>query len=223
MTAGYDPMDEFASLAAQLETPASKVPDRRLAIQPPPASDVTEPAARPPIAAEPVQDSIPSEPAPAPAPSPALASPPRPSQGRTRRSSSTSRWSTQAAEQTKGVNGFVPKALIDRLTAYRLDVETSGARVVVSSVVNEALEELPLEPRRLATELDKFATVLNVGRRRADSEWLEETSFGTRLRVSVDRHVALLIRGFHGQYGVRLAREDLYALALARYLDSVGA
>lgn len=223
MSTGYDPMDEFATLAAQLETPASKVPDRRLAIQPPPSSDVTQPVPRPQVAPDQAEDATPSDPTPTPVPA-VVATTPVPSQGRARRSSSSSRWAAQGpAEQTKGVNGFVPKTLIDRLTAYRLDVETSGARVVVSSVVNETLEELPLEPRRLATELDKFAAVLNVGRRRADAEWLEETSFGTRLRASVDRHVALVIRGFHGQYGVKLAREDLYALALAKYLDSVGA
>jgi hypothetical protein len=237
MTSGYDPMKELDGLAERLDSPPSPpktVTDRRLGVAPPPRSDLTAPIPRPaPVVPAPTDDhsgpgrTSPSAPK-SDQPDKQPASPARsttatesPAPGPTTRGSRNRQW--EPAEATKSINGYVPSELVRRLTAWRLDREAIGDRVVVATVFNEAVAALPPNATKIGALLDVHADQLNIGKRRTDANWLPETSFGTRLRVSTDRHLAGIIRDFHAQHGVKLAREDLYALALAIRLDEAGA
>jgi hypothetical protein len=233
MTSGYDPMKELEGLAERLDSPPSPREtgtDRRLGVAPPPRSDLTAPIPRPaPVAPAPDEDhagpgrtrrSVPKSDRPDPQPrSPAQSTSPTP--GPTSRATRSRQW--EPAEATKSINGYVPSELVRRLTAWRLDREAVGERVVVATVFNEAVAALPADATKVGALLDGHADRLNIGKRRTDANWLPETSFGTRLRLSTDRHLAEIIRDFHAQHGVKLAREDLYALALAVRLDELGA
>ncbi len=235
MTTGYDPMKELDGLAERLDSPPSPpktVTDRRLGVAPPPRSDLTAPIPRPaPVPPLPTGDharprrtspSAPKSNLPDKHPAtPARSTTATPAPGPTTRGSRSRQW--EPAEATKSINGYVPSELVRRLTAWRLDREAIGERVVVATVFNEAVASLPADATKVGALLDHHDDQLNIGKRRTDANWLPETSFGTRLRLSTDRHLAGIIRDFHARHGVKLAREDLYALALATRLDEIGA
>lgn len=218
MNSGYDPMSELADSldAATATVKAPPVPvDRRLNLAPPPTDDITAAIPRPAVVDE-------NPPPPARATISERTADLAPAVVRAPRSRGISSL-TATREPAKQVNARMPRPIVERLTRYRLDMEVAGTPIVVSERISDELMDLPSDPKRVVGELERYRAQLNVNRRPTDPEFVEEGTFATRIRQSSERNVALIIRAVHLEYGIRIDRQDLYGLALLRFLAKVAA
>lgn len=200
---GYDPLAEISDALDEV----TAAPNRSIGIAPPPpppppTTPLTSPTEEPAIAAAPAE----------PAPARPAATPPR---SLVRRRAPDSRLAARGAtESMRNTTTTIPRPILDRLQQLRLDRDVTGRPLRIVEVFNEAIQNLPTDPKELVGELERNLHQLNVGRRPTDDGFIPEGRFATRLSAESERHLATVIRSLYTYLGRRIDRQDLWALTL---------
>lgn len=207
---GYDPM---AELGASLEALEGKK-ERTVSVPPPPTDDFTEEVVRPDVGnvADPVAEPAATAPVPtvverSGAPLPA----------RSRRNGLASR---RPNGPMKAISADLPAHLVQSVTELRMDADVEGRSFKLTEFFSRALLDLPAKASAVAALVDRYSAQFNYGRTSRDDDFLEETRFSTQITPDADKHVSRVVRAVYQQYGTKLSRKDLYAIALLTALAS---
>lgn len=204
----------MTELDAELEQ--SKTPSRTISVPPPPVDDFTTETARPTEEDDAgTTDVLESDDVEAASP---VGSVEKATVALPRRRGSRALATRRSTGQMKPVTTYVPEHLMERITAQRLDADVAGIAFSLTDLFCDAVLALPSKPSKIAALIDRYGPHINFERRSGEPGFLDETRLSTRVSAEGYRHVASIIRAVHQEFGTRLSRKDLYAVALLQAL-----
>ena len=202
----WNPMDELGDSLASID--AKK--DRTISVPPPPTDDFTAEVERPDAPVE-TSEEAGSEPAASSSePEPVIALPAR-SRGRGKSRGLAIR---RPIGPMKAISADLPAHLVETVTELRLDADVEGRPFKLTELMSASLLELPSRASQVAALCDRYAAQFNYGRMSRDDDFLEETRFSTQITPDADKHVSKIVRAVYKEYGAKMSRKDLYAVAL---------
>ena len=116
--------------------------------------------------------------------------------------------------------GMVPAPIVRELRHRIALARIEGRRLVFEAVVAEAIEALPTMASAVAAELGQHEAALNIGKRLGDIDHVPAEKVSARLTESARRRVEELVAHLEFEHNTRIDRQDLWALALIRWLAS---
>lgn len=205
---GYDPMEE---LSTSLDSIEEKRKDRTISVPPPPIDDFTAEVERP-ASSDDRLDDAPVEPSAEPV-DVERATLALPSRSRGRGKGLAIR---RPNGSMKAISADLPAHLVETVTELRLDADVEGRSFKLTELFSAALLDLPSKPSAVAALVDRYSSQFNYGRTSRDEGFLDETRFSTQITPDADKHVSTIVRAVYKEYGAKLARKDLYAIALLK-------
>lgn len=206
---GYDPMEE---LGASLQSIDDKKKNRTISVPPPPTDDFTAEAVRPEAdveeASADVARALPTDRSEVEQSVVAMPSHSRRVGLATRRPNGP----------MKAISADLPAHIVQSVTELRMDADVEGRSFKLTELLSAALLALPSKPSSVAALVDRYSAQFNYGRTSRDHDFLEETRLSTQITPDADKHLSTIVRSVYKEYGSKLSRKDLYAVALLNAL-----